>query len=911
MSIEGDEMVASSSRIAPVEAVATAPPNRPTGTVTFLFTDIEGSTRMIQELGDRYPPLLARHREILNSAVVAEGGMVFGTEGDAVFAAFPDAASAVRAATTSQRGLASEPWLDGRHLRVRMGIHTGEVSLVGQDYVGLALHQVARIAAAGNGGQVLISDTTRSLAGRALVDGISLTDLGLHRLKDLALPEHLYQVDDAQRPDTFPAIRTLSARPNNLPVQLTSFIGRNELAEASRLLETTHLLTLTGPGGTGKTRLALQLGADAMEGFPDGVFFTPLEAITDPDLVPSAITASIPALQAGTTPPRERLMAWVRDHKALLLLDNFEQVVDAAPLVSQLLREGPELRVVVTSRVPLHAYGEQEFPVPALPMPDPENLTLESAARSEAVQLFVERAMAAQPAFRLTEENAAPVADIVRRLDGLPLAIELAAARVRLLPVATLQARLDQRLALLVGGPRDRPGRQQTLRGAIDWSYDLLDTADRRLFERFAVFAGGAWLSAAEECCGPATEVGRDVLDGVGSLADKSLLRPVPIAADEPRFAMLATIREYAHEKLEAGPEDEMLHRRHAETYAVLAETSAPHLTAKDSRVWLDRLDLDHDNLRAALDWAVANDEAGVAMRTASSLWRFWQIRGHLKEGAERLDRILILPSAETQPARLRAAAESAAGSLSYWRGDYRVTHFHYKAALEFARVAGDQRTLAEALNNFAFAPVPGDGFTLGTKFGVPYLEEALQLFEQLGDDLGQAHVNWALGMADVVKPDLPAARAHLEESLRRNRAAGDTFGVGWDLHMLGLLDATEGDPDAADARFREGLDIFINSGDRGGILILIADFAILASKRGDSDRYWRLSGAVNKERLRTGADLVLSPMSEIEWQVPESPAAGPVPAGLWAEGERMSTDEAIALALGETHATEGDQAQA
>jgi predicted ATPase/class 3 adenylate cyclase len=905
VSTEGEPVVARQGADTPQDAVATAVPARPTGTVTFLFTDIEGSTRLIQELGDRYPPVLARHREIIEGAAVAEGGTVFGTEGDALFVAFGNAATAVTAAVKSQRLLASEPWPDGRTLRVRMGIHTGDVNVVGNDYVGLALHQVARISAAGNGGQVLVSNATRTLASGALTGGISLSDLGLHRLKDLALPEHLYQVDDAQRPETFPAVRTLSARPNNLPVQLTSFVGRDELAEASRLLQGTHLLTLTGPGGTGKTRLALQLAADVMEAFPDGVFFIPLESITDPALVPSAITAAIPASQAGTTPPLERLLAWIRDHRALLVLDNFEQVVDAATLVSQLLREGPELRIVVTSRVPLHAYGEQEFPVPAMPLPDADDTSLERAARSEAVRLFVERAMAAQPTFRLTEQNATAVVDIVRRLDGLPLAIELAAARVRLLPVETLRARLDKRLTLLVGGPRDRTGRQQTLRGAIDWSYDLLDAADRRLFERFAVFAGGAWLSAAEKCCGPAEEVGRDVLDGVGSLADKSLLRPVPIPSDQPRFAMLATIREYAHEKLEAGGEDELLHRRHAESYAELAETSASHLTAKDSRDWLDRLDLDHDNLRSALDWAVANDEAAVAMRTASALWRFWQIRGHLAEGAERLDRIFALPSAQAQPPLLRAAAEGAAGSIAYWRGDYPLTHRHYKAALEAARDSGDQRTLAEALNNFAFAPVPGDNMVLGTKAGRPYLEEALGLYENLGDNVGVAHVHWALAMADIVEPDFAAARSHLEESLRRNRAAADTFGIGWDLHMIGLVDATERQPNAAAARFREGLDIFVASGDRGGILLLIADFAVLASHRGETERYWRLSGAVNAERLRTGTDLILSPINELKWQVPDRPTDDSDAARWWAEGERLSTEEAITLALEDRDAAE------
>ena len=889
----------------PLNAIATASPSRPTGTVTFLFTDIEGSTRLIQELGERYPPVLARHREIIEGAAAREGGTVFGTEGDAVFVAFGNAASAVTAAVKAQRLLATELWPDGRKLRVRMGIHTGDASVVGNDYVGLALHQVARISAAGNGGQVLVSNATLSLAAAAFTDGISLSDLGQHRLKDLALAEHLYQVDDAQRPESFPAIRTLSARPNNLPVQLTSFVGRDELAEASRLLEGTHLLTLTGPGGTGKTRLALQLAADAMEGFPDGVYFIPLESITDPELVPSAIVAAIPAIAAGTTPPMERLLAWIRDHKALLVLDNFEQVVDAATLVSQMLHEAPELRIVATSRVPLHAYGEQEFPVPAMPLPDPKDTTLETAARSEAVRLFVERAMAAQPGFRLTDENAPAVVDIVRRLDGLPLAIELAAARVRLLPVETLRARLDQRLALLVGGPRERTGRQQTLRGAIDWSYDLLDAADRRLFERFAVFAGGAWLSAAEACCGPAEEVGRDVLEGVGSLADKSLLRPVPMSWDQPRFAMLATIREYAHEKLEAGGEDELLHRRHAESYAELAEISAAHLTGRDAKDWLDRLDLDHDNLRAALDWAVAADEAGLAMRTASALWRFWQIRGHLKEGSERLDRILALPSAAMQPDRLRAVAVGAAGSLAYWRGDYPLTHVHYQAALDIARASGDPRTLAEALNNFAFAPLPGDDIVLGTKAGLPYLEEALALYEGLGDDLGGARVHWALAMADIAKPDFPAARAHLEESLRRNRGIGDAFGIGWDLHMLGLVDGAEGLIDAAAARFREALDIFVRSGDRGGLLILLADFAVVAHLRGEEERYWRLSGAVNAERLKTGFDLVLSPIREIKWEVPDRPASDGHAVRLWAEGERMSNDEAIAYAL-----EDGDRAE-
>ena len=522
-----------------------ARPEPPTGTVTFVFSDIEGSTRLLRALGDDYPRVLAEHRELLQVAAHGHGGHVMGSEGDALFVAFPDAPSALAYAIAGQRAMAAHEWPPGHPVRVRIGIHTGEALRVGDDYVGLTLHEAARITSAANGGQMLLSGATRSLVATQLPEGVHLIDLGLHRLKDLAEPERLFQVDDPETPGPFPPPRSLDARPNNLPVQVTSFIGRAELAEARRLLAGAHLLTLTGPGGTGKTRLALQLAAELSDDFPDGVFFVPLDAVTDPELVPSAIVSAL-GLEAGKVPSIERLLAWGREMRVLLVLDNFEQVVDAVSSVSRLLRELPQIRIVVTSRTPLRVYGEQELPVPPLGVPQPDGLTAEAAARSEAVRLFVERAMSAQPSFRLSEENASLVVDIVRRLDGLPLAIELAAARVRLLSVPVLRERLDRRLSLLVGGPRDRPSRQQTLRGAIDWSFDLLDEGERRLFERFGVFAGGAWLLTAETVCGPAAELGGDAFDGLTSLADKSLLRTMPDGFDEPRFALLATIREYA-----------------------------------------------------------------------------------------------------------------------------------------------------------------------------------------------------------------------------------------------------------------------------------------------------------------------------------------------------------------------------
>ncbi|HEY8871104.1 MAG TPA: hypothetical protein VIM30_17175 [Candidatus Limnocylindrales bacterium] len=456
-----------------------------------------------------------------------------------------------------------------------MGIHTGDAAVVGGDYVGLPLHQVARITAAGHGGQVVLSEATHALVSRSLPDGISIHDLGVHRLRDLAAPEHLYELVIAGLERSFPVLRTLDAHPNNLPVQLTSFVGREEVDQARELLAGSRLLTLTGPGGTGKTRLALQLAAEMLDDFPDGVYFVPLDAVFDPELIPSAIVGAI-GLEPGSPPPLTKLTEYLRDKRLLLLLDNFEQIVAGAAIVSRLLEAAPSVKALVTSRIVLRISGEQEFPVPPLDVPEvrPET-TSEAIAQSAAVRLFVERAMASKPSFVLTDENAAAIADVVVRLDGLPLAIELAAARVRILPVEALRSRLGERLALLVGGSRDRPERQQTLRGAIDWSYDLLDAPDRRLFERDSVFAGGVCLSQAEEVCGPPSELGRDVLDGLSSLVDASLIRPSPESETEPRFAMLATIRDYALGRLDSSGEAESIGRR-TRTRTSLSSKAAP-----------------------------------------------------------------------------------------------------------------------------------------------------------------------------------------------------------------------------------------------------------------------------------------------------------------------------------------------
>jgi predicted ATPase/class 3 adenylate cyclase len=550
----------------------------PTGTVTFLFTDIQGSTRLLSEAADAYRTLLEDHRRLIREAVERHGGVIFGTEGDAVFAAFDRAVAALAAAADAERALHEHQWPANRQVRVRAGVHSGEVALTDGDYVGLALHEVARISAAAHGGQILVSGTTRELAADAGLPALELRDLGEHRLKDISHPVRLYQLVGDGLLDEFPRPRTPESRPNNLPKQLTSFVGRGELDEGRRLLAGTRLLTLTGPGGTGKTRLGLQLAAEASDEAPDGVFFVPLDAVRDPAVVPSAIVGALGLPDAGSSGaalPLSRLADHLRHRSVLLVLDNFEQVVDAAPVVAELLREAPKVRAIVTSRIPLQISGEQELPIPPLSVPQQGAESAVQALRSAAVKLFVERATAARPDFRLTDENAGAVVDIVRRLDGLPLAIELSAARTRVLSVQALAERLDQPLAMLTGGARDRPARQQTLRRTIDWSYELLEQADRTLFERFSVFASGACLVEAEPVCGPPAELGEEVLDGLVSLSEKSLMRPVPRAMEEPRFAMLATIREYAADRLAGRPDAEALRRRHAEAYLALVEGAA------------------------------------------------------------------------------------------------------------------------------------------------------------------------------------------------------------------------------------------------------------------------------------------------------------------------------------------------
>ncbi len=760
----------------------------PTGTVTFLFTDIEGSTRLAQELRDGWPPILQRHDQLLRQAIEENGGVVIGSEGDGMFAAFGSAPRSIGAAAAAQRSLASEAWPEGVAVKVRMGLHTGEGTVSGDSYVGIDVHRAARIAAAGHGGQVLVSAATRMLAEGSLPDGVGLEDLGEHRLKDLSRPEHISQLTVDGLAASFPPVRSLNEVPNNLPTQLTSFVGRErELGEAARLLEESRLLTLTGPGGTGKTRLSLQLAADATEQFSDGVYFVPLGPIGQSSLVLPTIAQAVGIGDLGAR-PLEKLAEQLSGKRVLLVLDNFEQVLDAASDIGELLTRLQGLKVLATSRSPLHVYGEQEYAVPPLALPDPEGqLDVEALSQYASVALFVERAMSVRPGFAVDASNAPSIAQICVRLDGLPLAIELAAARVRVLTPQAILARLGDRLSLLAGGSRNLPERQQTLRGAIDWSHDLLDERDRIVFARFSAFAGGTDVDALQRVvlsAWPSADTDApDALEALDSLLDKSLVRQLVGAAGEPRFGMLETIREYATERLDEREPDAGTRVRHAEYYLELAEGLAAGIFGDDQRASLDTFEREHDNLRAAIGFTITTGRAELAMRLLAASWRFWQMRGYLAEGRERADQILAMPGTEEHPQALLRALD-AAGGIAYWRAELDQALAWYEAQAEQARALGDRKAEAEALYNQSMSiAIDTDQADRARALA----EEAVRRFRELGDRHGEGRALWAIVNTGVFGTSMEGVADDADRAVAIFREVNDSFMLAWALYTAAL----------------------------------------------------------------------------------------------------------------------------
>jgi predicted ATPase/class 3 adenylate cyclase len=872
-----------------------------TGIVTFLFSDIEGSTRLAQHLGSRWPAVLDRHQALLREAFVSAGGVEVGTEGDSFFVAFPSPVSAVVGATDALRTLAAEPWASDAEVRVRIGMHTGEASIGTDGYVGLHVHRASRIASAGHGGQALLSDATRTLLEDRLPDGVGLRDLGEHRLRDIDRPEHLWQlVVDGLQTD-FPPIGSLGGVTNNLPTRLTTFLGRErEIAEVQALLADHRLLTLTGPGGTGKTRLSLEVASRSMDAFPDGVFFVELAAIRDAELVPTTVAQTLGLADRAGRSTSERLADHIGSRCMLLVLDNFEQVTEAAHQVRDLIEAAPNLTILVSSRSVLRVSGEQEYPVPPLGLPDPANLpSLSQLSQYEAVALFIERARAVKPEFAVTNENAPAVAEICVRLDGLPLAIELAAARIRIFTPQAMLDRLGDRLRLVAGGSRDLPERQRTLRGAIAWSHDMLGETDRALFACLGVFVGGGSLDAIERLCGEV--VGDDVIAALDSLVEKSLVRQWEGVDGQPRFGMLETIREYAVEQANAAGRWDLLRERHAELFLELAEGAAGAVMGASQRETLDRLAQEHDNLRASMAWALEGNAAEMALRLGSAMWRFWQMRGHLVEGLDVLKRSLALEPGSAHPER-RAAALSAAAGVAYWLAESEVSRAYYLEEIELRRQLGDRRGLADALYGISFTySVTGLQTEKNAEGAIVYINEALDIFRELDDISGIARCQWALANVEWGIGRLDEAVRDARESHDAFVTLDDRFMVGWSSYTLGIANLALDKVAMWDETLRReagvwlgrALDVFTDAQDVSGYTLVVDAFAVIAYRNGDLDRAARLSGAVSNLERTTGTGLNLWNREVLGFE-PMRLRDDPAHAHAWTLGNAMSIDEVL-----------------
>ena len=812
----------------------------PAGTVTLLFTDVEGSTRLLREHGPGYADLLAEHRRILRDAFTRHHGVEVDTQGDAFFVAFPSATDALAAAAEVRNELET-----GR-IRLRMGIHTGEPIVTDEGYVGVDVHRAARIAAAAHGGQIVLSETTR----RLLESDAPVRDLGEHRLKDLTGAERLYQLGEGE----FPALRTLDA--TNLPVAGSSLVGReDELRELVLLLsEGTRLLNITGPGGTGKTRLALQVAAELVGTLRDGVFWVPLAGLSDAELVSSEVAQAVGA--------RDDLTGFLQGKDLLILLDNFEHLLDAAPAVSAVLSASKELRVLVTSRAPLHVSGEREYRLEPLPAAD-------------AATLFVERARAIGR--ELSPD--ATVVEICRRLDGLPLAVELAAARTKLLAPERLLERLDSALPLLTGGARDAPERQRTLRATIEWSHDLLDAAGTELFARVSVFAGGFPLAAAEEVCDAD-------LDGLAALVDLSLLKPI----GDDRFLLLETIREYALERLVGSSTAEELRSRHAAFFSEVAEQA--YARRFDAEVeWSERIEIDQDDFRAALDWLAAND-ADRALELAGALGWFWLSHGLLAEGCVRLAEALAGSKATE---RSQARALTASGSLVARNGDADEGQAQLGEAIELWRKLGDRGELASALEALGWLLVYDAADNSGS---LDAFERSLELHREVNDRPGEARALVGVCQVLVAMGDVERAETLSRDLLEIGGA--DPRTEHFAVHFLADCALIRGETDEAEKRYRESLNAALAIGDVIETSFEVQGVAMAAAGNADPRRALRLAASVEALWESLGVSMSVPFWDQLlERHIGGArEQLGADADAVWAEGRALAFDAAVELAL-------------
>ena len=802
-----------------------------TRAITFLFTDIEGSTRLWENEPARMADALARHDALCRATVAAQGGQVVKMIGDGLHAVFDDPAAAVASTLELQRGMDAIAETCGIPFRMRCGMHAGASQVRDGDYFGSAVNRAARIAGAAHGGQVLASQSVVDLCQGRCPGGTDFLHLGRVRLRDLSRPEDIWQLVNDDLQHAFPALRSLDSTPNNLPQQMTSFVGREkEIAEASALLRKTRLLTLTGSGGCGKTRLALQVAADVLDAFADGVWLVELAGLTDAGLVPQAVATILGLKEECGRSLTETLAEHLKSRHLLLVLDNAEHLLTAcAQLVDAVLRQCPHVVLLVSSREGLGIAGERTLRVPSLSIPDPKHdESPERLLQFESVRLFIERAQSHLQQFSLTPQNAAALASICRRLDGIPLALELAAARVRSLSAEEVNRRLDQRFRLLTGGSRTALPRQQTLRSLIDWSYDLLRDTEQMLLRRLAVFAGGWTMAGAEQVCSDERIDEGAILDLLRSLVDKSL-----VVAEErngaTRYRLLETVRQYARDRLLESGDGPVWRDRHLQFYLSLGEEAEPQLSGPDQQLWLERLEIEYDNIRAALAWCgAAGGDATRGLQLAGTIWRFWYMRGLFGEGRSWLATLLAL--ARDAPAAVRASAHNGAGTLAWQQSDYAAAGAEYALALAIWRALGDRKGLSRTLGNMGnVSHGLGDYATARAQF-----EESLVLRRAMDDRVGIADALNNLGALAYDQVDYVTARAQFEECLAIRREVGDRWNIALSLTNLGAIADALGDYPACRKLYGESLAIFRDLGDRWGIPATLNNLGEMAYALGD-----------------------------------------------------------------------------
>ena len=816
----------------------------PGGTVTLVFTDIEDSTRLLAFLGSRYEAGLADHRKLLRDAFSSHHGVEVDTQGDAFFYAFARAHDALAATVEAQHALDSHAWPDDAELRVRMGIHTGEPAVTAEGYVGGDVHLGARICAAAWGEQILLSDAT----ARLLVDNqdASLRDLGEFSLKDIDVPVRLHQVIAPGIRADFPPPRTVLSHPTNLPPMLDALMGRAEdISELSSLLSSSEVrvVTLTGPGGVGKTRLSLTAGAELLSSFPDGVFFVDLSALSDPALVTGAIAGALGLRESSGRSLSETLADYIASRQMLLILDNLEHLLDATPYVSALVSSALGLKVLVTSREPLRIAGEHEVPLAPLGLPVLDADAREVAA-SAAVKLFVARAQALRPSFELTADEAPSVAAICRRLDGLPLAIELAAARTKVLSLPGLASRLEESFAALGLGRRDASDRQRTLRGAIEWSYDLLTPDEQILFRRLGVFAGGFTLEAAEAVCDRGN-LSVEVLDGLASLVDKSLVRA---REHEDRFVMLETIRSFAADELEASGEADEMRRAHADFFRELAEEAERHLKSAREKEWLDRLEAELGNIGAAV-YSYRQQDPLLMLAIGSSAVRLLWVRGHLTEG-----RIWLSEALQGAPeaSLLRAKGLWGLSVLAHLQGDRAGAISAARESLALARQLGDDTIAASALGQLALAAEETRDWTAALSL----YDEAAALLRDATVETDLATTLNNMGNVALKCGEHERARSLFEQSFAIQKQQGNKEGMTFPLLNLGLLALDQGSYDLAKSYIARSLKHASDLGHQELIAVCLDASAAVTVAAGDPEGASRLLGQANVVRRRSRISL-------------------------------------------------------